>query len=144
VQFPIQIELRRSRLLWCLTFLLHVVAAGCLLALPWPPEPRYLLLVLLALSAWQALRPSTIVGLRLGERGDLLLLFAGGDALSVAVQPDTVVFRQLLVLRVREDDRRRPRSLALLPDSLSAEQFRQLRLWLRWRVAARDQAGGDV
>ncbi|MBK8116214.1 MAG: hypothetical protein IPK44_17855 [Candidatus Accumulibacter sp.] len=144
MQFPIQIELRRSRLLWCLTSLLYVVAASCLLALPWPPGLLCVLLVALALSAWHALRPSRVVGLRLGNRGDLLLLLAGGDALSVAVQPETAVFRQLIVLRVRGDDQRRTDSLALLPDSMSAEQFRRLRLWLRWLADARDQAADGV
>jgi hypothetical protein len=41
----------------------------------------------------------------------------------------------LIVLRVRDDQARR-RSLTLLPDSLSADQFRLLRMWLRWRAAA--------
>ncbi len=144
MQFPIQIELRRSPRLWWLTFLLHGVAAGCLLALPWPQGLLCVLLVVLALSAWHALRPTRVVGLRLGDRGDLLLLLAGGDELSVAVQPDTAVFRQLVVLRVRGDDQRRTDSLALLPDSMSAEQFRRLRLWLRWRADARDQVAGGA
>ena len=128
MQFPITIELRRSRLLSFLTVLLHALAGGCLWVLPWPEAAR-LLLPVVALSLAHALRPSRIVGLRLGERGELTLLFAGGDVLFGSVQADTAVFNRLIVLRVRDDENSgRLSSLVLLPDSMPAEQFRLLRL----------------
>ena len=144
MQFPITIELRRSRLLSFLTVLLHALAAGCLWVLPWPEEARLLLLIV-ALSLAHALRPSTIVGLRLCERGELTLLFAAGDVIFGSVQADTAVFIQLIVLRVRDDENAgRLSSLVLLTDSMPPEQFRLLRLWLRWRVNPGDSAVGGV
>lgn len=144
MQFPLAIELRRSRRLSFLLFVLHGVAAGCLWVLPWPVAARCLLLVTLLLSAWQSLRPSTMVGLRLSESGDLALLDAAGEAVYVAVQADSTVFSQLIVLRVRDEEQRRLRSLVLLSDSMSAEHFRLLRLWLRWLASPQGQAANGV
>jgi hypothetical protein len=131
-RFPLHVDLRRSRCLSFLMVLLHAVAGGCLWVLPWPLAARCGLLATVGLSAWQALRPSTIVGLRLGEGGELALLGAAGEPVSVTVQADSTVFSQLIVLRVRDEEHGRLRSLVLLPDSMRAEHFRLLRLWLRW------------
>ena len=86
----------------------------------------------LALEAWRTLQPSTIVGLRLAENGELGFLSPDGDLRSVTVQPDSAVFSWLIVLRVREFGQGRLHSLVLLRDSMSVEQFRLLRVWLRW------------
>jgi hypothetical protein len=143
MQFPIDIALRRSRLLFVLTGLLHTLAGACLFALPWPLSIRLLLLAILALSLWQQIwRPSKVVGLRLAASGELSCHFANGDQVFVRVQPDTVVFSQFLVLRVRNGESGRLETLALLPDSMSNEQFRLLRLWLRWRVTPSQLKGG--
>ena len=145
--FPITIELRRSRFLSLLMVLLHALAGACLWVLPWPAATtRHWLLLIIALSLWHALRPSRIVGLRLGEDGALTLLSGDGDSMFVSPQADTTVFSQLIVVRIRNDDRGRLPSLVLLPDSMPAEQFRLLRLWLRWRVRVNpgDQTAVDV
>ena len=141
MQFPLDLALQRSRLLAGLTILLHLLAAGSVWLLPWPLLARSMLLLLLAISAWSCLRPSPFVGIRLGARGELALRHAGGAVVACQVQPETTVFGRLVVLRVRDDQARR-RSLTLLPDSLSADQFRLLRLWLRWRADA-ELAGGS-
>jgi len=72
------------------------------------------------------------------------VLSAVGDALSVSIASGTVVFSQLVVLRVRKNEQRRPMTLVLLPDSMSAEQFRVLRLWLRWRAEPKGRVEGDA
>lgn len=132
MQFPIQIELRRSRLLAFLIVVLHVLAVGCLWLLPWPAVARGLLMLIVALSAGYALRASPVIGLRLGERGELAILQADSEPIAAAVHPDSAVFSWLVVLRVRGERDARLGSLVLLPDSMSAGQFRLLRLWLRW------------
>jgi hypothetical protein len=50
------------------------------------------------------------------------------------VHPHTLVLSFLVVVLYRQDGGLR--SLTLLADSLTAEDFRQLRLWLNWRSAA--------
>lgn len=111
----------------------HVLAAGCVIGLPWAWPLQCLLLFLLGLSLSSVLRTPKIRGLRLAAGGRLACRFADGEPVEACLLPDTVAFGQLIVLRMRLGDARTITSLALLPDSMSANQFRLLRLWLRWR-----------
>lgn len=96
---------------------------------------RIALLVLTGVSAWKALRPQGIVGLHLVGKGKLECKLADGRRTGITLLPDCTVFTCLIVLRLRMGDEKRVRSLALLPDQMTADQFRMLRLWLRWQAA---------
>ena len=134
MQFPIPIELHRSFLLSCLLVLFHVLAAGCVVILPWPWLWRSSLLVVAGLSLWIALQPSRILGIRLCGRDAIEGAFSDGHREALSVLPDSTVFGKLIVLRFRVGDKRRACHLALLPDQMTIEQFRVLRLWLRWHT----------
>jgi len=121
---------------------MHAVAAGCLVALPWSWLLRGVLLLLLAGSLGYALRAPRIVGLRLAARDRLECLLADGDRVAVTVLADSTVFSRLIVLRLRVGEEAWVNSLVLLPDQMPAEQFRVLRLWLRWHAEPR--SGGTV
>ena len=121
---------------------MHAVAAGCLVALPWSWLLRGVFLLLLAGSLGYALRAPRIVGLRLAARDRLECLLADGDRVAVTVLADSTVFSRLIVLRLRVGEEARVSSLVLLPDQMPAEQFRVLRLWLRWH--AEPKSGGTV
>jgi len=141
VRLPIRIALRPSRLQIGLLGGLHMLAAVSVAILPWSLWLRGALLASVVFLFWH-LRPSAQVsGLRLGERGQLTLLDPQAEPLPVRVCPDTTVFSQLIVLRVREDESNRVLSFPLLPDSMSDEEFRRLRLWLRWQIS--DEAPTD-
>jgi hypothetical protein len=60
--------------------------------------------------------------------------FSDGHREALSVLPDSTVFGQLIVLRLRIGEKRRACHLALLPDQMTTEQFRLLRLWLRWHA----------
>jgi hypothetical protein len=135
VHFPVAIELHRSRLLSLLLALFHAAAAGCVIVLPWPWPLRSLLLAGVGWSAWHVLRAPRIAGLRISARDRLDCSLANGDRVALVVQPDSTVFSRLIVLRLRVGEEKRISSLVLLPDQMSAEQFRVLRLWLRWHAA---------
>jgi toxin CptA len=141
VQFPISIGLRRSRLLILLLSVFHGIAVACLIALPWPMALRLLLSALVGLSLVYALRPPRVTGLRLTGRDRLDCLLADGNYIAARALPDSTVYARLIVLRLRIGEEKRVSSLTLLQDQLSAEQFRQLRLWLRWQAAPKDGAG---
>jgi toxin CptA len=134
VQFPITIELRRSRLLVALLVLAHGLAAGCTVALPCPWSLRGGLLLAIGVSLGCALRLSPITGLRLCTPDRIDGLLRGGACVALDLQAESTVFSQLIVLRLRLGEARRVSSLVVLPDQMSAEQFRVLRLWLRWRT----------
>ena len=134
MQFPIVIGLHRSILLSILLVLMHAVAAACLVVLPWPWLLRGVLLLAVCCSLGYALRSPGIVGLRLAARDRLECLRANGDHVSATVLADSTVFSRLIVLRLRVGEEARVSSLVLLPDQMPAEQFRVLRLWLRWHA----------
>ena len=141
MQFPIAIGLHRSILFSVLQVLIHAVAAGCLVALPWSWLLRGVFLLLLAGSLGYALRAPRIVGLRLAARDRLECLLADGDRVAATVLADSTVFSRLIVLRLRVGEEARVSSLVLLPDQLSTEQFRALRLWLRWHAEPKSGDG---
>jgi hypothetical protein len=142
VRFPVFIGLRRSKLLVCSVFLMHCAAAGAVLAVSWPPPARIALLAALALSLPHSLRPSRVTSLRLYGDGGLECVLPDGTSLSAALLPGSAVFSWLVVLRLEIEDENATISLPLLPDSMSREEFRVLRLWLRWSSGDGDRESG--
>jgi hypothetical protein len=132
VRFPVFIGLRRSYFLAGAVSLMHGAAAGVFLVMPWPLPVRIALLVALAASLRYTLRPPRVASLRLYGDGALECLLPDGAALAVTPLPDTTVFPWLVVLRLKAEEETGVISLALFPDSMSREEFRVLRLWLRW------------
>ncbi len=122
-----------------LLVLIHGIAGVCLVLMPWPRFVMALSLLTVMASGWTTLRRPAPDGLRLAVDGQLACFIDGVDEpIVVEVLPDSTVFSQLIVLRLRGLDERRVRSLILFPDSTSREQFRALRLWLRLRSVPRD------
>ena len=141
MQFPIVIGLQRSTLLVILLFVVHAVAAGCLVILLWPPMLRGILLLVVGVSLGFALRPPRIIGLRLAARDRLECLLADGERVAATALADSTVFTRLIVIRLSLGEKTRVSSLVLLPDQMSAQQFRVLRLWLRWHAEPKEDAG---
>lgn len=81
---------------------------------------------------------SAVAGLILHGDGRLEKVGADGTANELVPHPHTTVLPFLVVLLYRQDGRLT--ALTLLADSLAAEDFRQLRLWLRWRMAQKSAA----
>lgn len=140
MHFPVSIELRRSRFLSILLLLIHVLAVGCVAILPWMWPFRVLFLSLVGASLWRALRPHELAGLCIYGSDRLDCLLADRTRAALAVMPDSTVFDRLIVLRLRIGEETRIRHLTLLPDQMSAEQFRALRLWLRWQAEPKQDA----
>ncbi len=133
MQFPIFIELRRSHIYALLTCAMHGAAAACLFAVPLDWYWRAVALLLIAGSLWSSLRFSRFVSLLLDAKG-LSFLDAGGGRVDAALLPESTVFAWLVVLRFRVGGERKAHALTLLPDQMSSDEFRKLRLWLRWNA----------
>ena len=129
----LRIPVTASRRLLFAQSLAHLVAAGAVLASTLPPWLMALLLALVGLSLARVRRPPTVAALVLGGDGGLQTVGVDGTANPVVLHPHTLVLSFLVVLLYRQDGQ--VRSLSLAGDSLAAEDFRQLRLWLRWRSA---------
>lgn len=133
MRFPVFIELRRPVLLSAFLVLIHATAVACVVVLPWLAFLRFALLALIGFSLWRTLMVSPVVGLGLVDRNKMYCLTRAGDRSSATVLSGSTVFSRLIVLRLEIEGRRQVLKLPLLPDQMSTEEFRILRLWLRWR-----------
>lgn len=93
----------------------------------------------LLLDANLSLRHSC-VAFRLEEQGEIVLVLRNGRHLQGVVSPDSLVTPHLVILNIVLSDRRRGRSLVILPDNMGGESFRRLRVALRWGVTANQAA----
>ncbi|TRZ90313.1 MAG: hypothetical protein D4R84_16400 [Rhodocyclaceae bacterium] len=130
--FPVVIK--PSRHLLIVQSVAHVAAAGAVLATALPSWLTALLLILIGASLARLRRNSPVTGLVLGGDGLLQIVGPDGAASDAAVHPHTLVLSFLVVLLYRQQGGLH--ALTLPADSLATEDFRQLRLWLRWRAVA--------
>ena len=116
----------------------HGVTLAVLLPLALPLWAKAALAALMLLSLMHHLRrdawrsaPSAGVALTLdGDR--LVLTTRGGEQLAGQMLHDSLVTPFITVLNVLPQGARFARSVVILPDTLDAESFRQLRVWLKW------------
>lgn len=136
MQFPIIIGLHRSRFLDGALIVTTLVAIGVVLALPYSTIIRLLIALLIAIASyhsWRKLRP-TLSAIRLERAGQILVSEAGStDFLEVELTPGATVHPWLTVVRLQIVSGK-GRVLIVLADSLRTEDFRRLRVFLRWRA----------
>ena len=143
----VTIDLRPSRQLALVLALAYAAAAGASL-LPGLPLPAGGALLLgLAASCVHAVRgrallraASSVIGLKMEEDGRLWVRTAGEGWSSATLLDSTFVNPWLTVVSVATRGRHRAHHAVILTDSMAAEDFRKLRVWLRWRGGA-DLAG---
>jgi hypothetical protein len=136
---PVRVTLAPSRYACWLIALLAL--ATCVVVGTLPLPPLVLSLASTGIVAW-AVDRIVVVGLRRGSRaiqafelrGDLSLVvaFASGAACAGRVQPASYVGARLSTIVWRPYGRRRARAILILPDMLAADDFRRLRVLLRY------------
>jgi len=132
--------LRPSRQLAAALTLLHLGALACLVPLALALWLKALAVLALLASLVFMLRRSallaasdSIVALMPKDDGMIRYVLGDGEEIEAEVLPDTTVYRFAAVVLLRAPGARRVRSVLVLPDSMDAEAFRHLRVWLRWR-----------
>lgn len=112
---------------------LHLLAGGAvwLADLHW--VARLAALAAIGTSLAMSMRPRAGVDLRCQSDGHLAVR-RGDDWVPAGLLPDSTVLSWLAVLRYRLPGARGTDALVVLPDSLPADDFRHLRVWLRWRA----------
>ena len=137
MQLPVTLTLQPSRRLALLLLAVHGCALGVIAAITLPDWIKLALMLGIIWSAWRTLKSfrgrQRIVCLTLRRDGLLDYSRLNGEAGEARIHPHTTVTPQLTVLLLRSSRRIEP--LVLLADSLDTEEFRQLRLWLRWQAA---------
>ncbi|MGD8617757.1 MAG: hypothetical protein PVH54_01065 [Gammaproteobacteria bacterium] len=139
---PLQLEIGPSRRMLAWLLLTHGAA---LLMLPLLPIPLLLRLALggmvLFSLAWYWRRlisrrhPQAVRGLRWEAGRDCVLQVASGEQLQTLLAPRAFVMPWLVILYFTG----RPRQLLLLPDMLTPESFRRLRVRLRLELQQNQQ-----
>ena len=136
MQFPIAIGLHRSRILERAFFLLLIVllaVAGKILRSTAEIGLFFLAFSWLLLDARRRLRLSLSL-LRLESDGRIGIRSAEGeDFIPARVLPGATVHPCLTVFRLETEAGQRY-SVLVLPDSCRREEFRRLRVFLRWRA----------
>ena len=141
-----QFKLQPSRCLATMLVAAHGITLAALfpLALPGWAKAALAAFVLFSLGyhlrrdAWLS-APSASVELVLeGDR--MALTTHGGEQLAGQILRDSLVTPFITVLNVLPQGARLARSVVILPDSLDAESFRQLRVCLKWGSSPKPQS----
>ena len=134
----IPISLKPSISLAAILATAHLGAIFLVLVLP--ISVRLPLVMLLAFSmVYSILRyafiklSDSIVSLKLEEKSCTFSMRGGSEKIC-AFHGSTYVSPYLTVLNLKEEGGSLLKSVVILTDAIDSEEFRQLRVWLRWKV----------
>ena len=142
MQLPKTIRLRRSRLVDGILLVSTVFGLLALAFAAWPLFTSCLLAVVTLLAAFSAAHALTprIRALRIAEDGRVSCLAAGESEFSpVRVLPGATAHPWLTVMRLAHAEGKS--LIVVAPDSAAPDEFRRLRVWLRWRAPVSDVSG---
>jgi toxin CptA len=132
------IKLSPSRTFSVLLIFIHVLTVVVVLLLPMIVLAKTIFLVTLLLALRYSLRryawlllPGSFVGMRI--EGERISLFRR-DAAEVTgtILSDSLITPLVVVINMLPDANSGIRSIVIFPDGIEKEQFRQLRVLLRW------------
>ena len=136
----LKISLRPSRFLAAILIFAHAgaIALALLVDIPlWLKVVAVTLLIIqcLLLACRQALLlgPNSALALEVSSDHQFSMQTRASGWSDYDVLGTTYVTPYLTVLNLRGHGERGARHVTLLPDSLHAEDFRKLRVWLRWK-----------
>lgn len=141
----LSITLRPSYLLALLLVAMHALALTSAwlvpLALAAKIGTAVPLTASLALSlqrhVWRAGKRS-VRAIRLNGECDISLQGKDGVWLEITLLPSSFISPYLTVLNLSLEGESMARHVVLLPDAIDKEQFRQLRVWLRWKCKSQN------
>lgn len=139
----LSITLRTSYLLALLLVVMHVLALASVWLVPLVLDAKIGTAIVLATTlafglqqhVWRAGKRS-VRAIRLTGECEISLQGQDGTWLEAAILPSSFISPYLTVLNLKIEVERRARHVVILPDAMDAEQFRQLRVWLKWRCKA--------
>ena len=137
---PLRLAPRRSRLATAIIAASYAATAALLLALPLPAVVVFGGAGGIGLACvwtlWRALGRSAPLLLRVGVDRRIAVITADGRACDGDILADSYVGHRLTTIVWLPDGARRARTLMVAADTLSAEDFRRLRVALRYGRAA--------
>ena len=146
MQFPMTIGLHRSRFLDLALLIVLLLTISLLMAWPVAMVIRVGCLVLAVLAGWLAHRQLSprLVAIRLERDGEIRIALSDQDEFrSVRALPGATVHPWLTVLGLQDEQGVRHTLLAT-GDMMQPDDFRRLRVFLRWRAKFNATAGSDA
>jgi toxin CptA len=144
---PLKIELKASRMLTAVLAFAHITVAALLLASGLEAVLAAPLMALLLAGGWRSIRHSArlmssscIVALEVTSDSRLSARMRNGRWMACEVLGTTFVASRLTLLNLRERGSNTVRHVVVAPDGIDDDDFRKLRVWLRWRAA---EGAGD-
>jgi toxin CptA len=95
----------------------------------------------LIFNLWRVIpnRPGAIVMIALSEGGTLNIQDRRGHWFECRALSSTYVSQFLVVLDLRKLENEMIKRVVILPDMVDPEDFRTLRVWLRWKAKSTEQ-----
>jgi toxin CptA len=81
--------------------------------------------------------PDAVVALEIASDDALSIQTRRGDWIECEVLGSTYVTYFLAIVNLKDQGSGRVKRAVILPDSIDAEDFRKLRVWLRWKAERR-------
>jgi toxin CptA len=136
------IRINPSRRLAAALLAAHLLAALGVFASSLPATVVAALLIVLVVSLTFSLRrhaclasPRSLVLLELSDTLEIEAEDRSGRRLAGTVLGTTFVAPWLVVINFKVEGRHLPHAVVILPDASDGENYRALRVWLRWRRA---------
>lgn len=133
----LMLKLRPSKILAILLVAMHFLALASVWLVSLPIGSKLAISLVFGLSLayafYRNFGKQVCRDLRLDEQCSLTVLRGENLWQEAIVQPSTFVSPYLTVLNFRLSDEKTVRHVVIFPDSIDAEQFRQLRVLLRWK-----------
>lgn len=84
-------------------------------------------------TAWLR-SPQSIVAMEIGNEGKFAFQTRNGSWHAARLRQSSFVSPWLTILNLNPENTRWTRNVVIMPDSLRNDEFRQLRIWLRWKA----------
>ena len=140
----LKISLRPSRILTAILVAAHGGAIAVVALVAMPLWLKLMAIAALAVSLVAAVRraalllaPGSVVAIEIGLDDSLSIQTRRGSRIGECeVLASTYVAGFLAIINLREPETRAVRHVIVLTDSIDGEDFRRLRVWLRWKRGA--------
>ena len=140
----LNIRLKPSGYLALLVSAAHTIAIGLVLALPLPIGLKLVTTLVFCVSLVFYLKrnarlasPNSIIRLEIMEDCTCAIETRSGQQLDCILLPTSYASASLTILNLKADGEMLARHVVILPDSIDPEDFRKLRVLLRWKYKAK-------
>lgn len=136
----LSIHRKPSYRLATILILAHLAAAGLLWSVVLPFDIMVITAVALVFSLIYYLRKDALLSandsvafFELSDEMQCTLTARSGELMVCSILDNTFVASYLIILNLKPAGKFLMRSVVILPDGIDVEEFRQLRVWLRWK-----------